>query len=214
MSKPNTADDLSKQINDDRTWRIREISDLSNAVRRADAISQKVLLRALVTICYAHWEGYVRYVAQKYIDHVALKRLSLSSLSLQFTRNYFLPRLSSLSSGKGSLSGKCQLIDEILNSSGNRFSRIHPDLVNTRSNLSFAVFADICLICDLPIKDFRDRETFIDIVLLRRRNAIAHGEEAFIDVSDRDDISNGTIEIMRRFGDAIENHVYCNSFRR
>jgi hypothetical protein len=91
MSKAFTIDDLSNQINSDRTWRIREIIDLSNAVRRADAISKKVLLRALVTICYAHWEGYVRYSAQKYIEHVAIKKLAFSALSVQFTRNHVLP---------------------------------------------------------------------------------------------------------------------------
>jgi hypothetical protein len=214
MSKPFTLDDLSKQINDDRTWRIREISDLSDAVQRADKVSQRVLLRALVTICYAHWEGYVRFAAQKYIDHVALKKLSFSSLSAQFTRNHFLPRLGALSSSKISLRGRCELIDEILEVSAKRFSRINPDLINTRSNLSFEVFSDICLICDLPYGSLSDRETFIDVILLKRRNAIAHGEDAFIEAEDREDIANGTIEIMRRFGDAIENHVYSDAFRR
>jgi len=60
----------------------------------------------------------------------------------------------------------------------------------------------------------KDKETFIDVILLKRRNAIAHGEDAFIDEGDRNDIANGTIGLMRRFGDAIENQVYSNSFRR
>lgn len=214
MSKPFTIDDLSDQINGDRTWRIREISDLSDAVCRADSISQRVLLRSLVTICYAHWEGYVRNSAQKYIEHIAIKRLAFSSLSLQFTRNHFLPRLSALSSSKVRLSGKCELVDEILELSSKRFSRLNPDLINTRSNLSFEVFSDICLICDLPLDLLSDKQTFIDVILLKRRNAIAHGEDAFINAEDRDSIANGTIEIMRRFGDAIENHVCSNSFRR
>lgn len=75
MSKPYTFDNLSEQINSDRTWRIREISDLNNAVLRADSISQRVLLRALITICYAHWEGYVKHSARKFIDYVVLKNL-------------------------------------------------------------------------------------------------------------------------------------------
>lgn len=214
MSKPFTIDDLSNQIQGDRTWRIREISDLSDAVQRADAISQRVLLRALVTICYAHWEGYVKYSAQKYIEHIAIKKLAFSTLSPQFTRNHFLPRLSALSSGKVKLRGKCELVDEILELSLKKFSRINPDLINTRSNLSFEVFSDICLVCDLPPDLLSDKQTFINIILLKRRNAIAHGEDAFIDAKDRDDIANGSIELMRRFGDAIENHVYSDSFRR
>jgi hypothetical protein len=214
MSKPFTIDDLSNQINGDRTWRIREISDLSDAVRRADAISQRVLLRALVTICYAHWEGYVRYGAQKYIEHIAVKKLAFSTLSVQFTRNHFLPRLNALSSSKVNLQAKCVLVDEILELSSKKFSRINPDLLNTRSNLNYEIFSDICLICNLPPDLLSEKQTFIDVILLKRRNSIAHGEDAFIDAKDRDDIANGTIELMRRFGDAIENLVYSNSFRR
>lgn len=214
MSKPFTIDDLSNQINSDRTWRIREITDLSDAVRRADQISKRVLLRALVTICYAHWEGYVRYGAQGYIEHVAIKKLAFSALSVQFTRNHVLPKLSALSSSKVGLRVKCELVDEILELSSKKFSRINPDLINTRSNLNSEIFSDICLICDLPPDLLKDRQTFVDVILLKRRNAIAHGEDAFIDEEDRDDIANGTIELMRRFGDAIENHVYSNSFRR
>ena len=214
MSKPFTLDDLSNQVNGDRTWRIREISDLSNAVQRADTVSQRVLLRALVTICYAHWEGYVRYVALKYIDHVALKKLNFSSLSTQFTRNHFLPRLGALSSSNINLRGRCELVDEILEVSTKRFSKINPDLINTRSNLSFEVFSDICLICDLSLDDFKDKQAFIDVMLLKRRNAIAHGENSFIDANDREYIASGTIELMRQFGDLIENHVYRDSFRR
>ena len=214
MSKPFTIDDLSNQINSDRTWRIKEITDLSDAVRRADAISKKVLLRALVTICYAHWEGYVRHSAQKYIEHVAIKKLAFSALRVQLTRNHVLPKLGALSSSKIGLRGKCELVDEILKLSSKKFSRINPDLINTGSNLKYEIFSDICLICDLPPDLLGDKQTFIDVILLKRRNAIAHGEDAFIDEKDRDDIANGTIELMRRFGDAIENHVCSNSFRR
>ena len=38
MSKPYTADDFSSLVTADRTWRIREISDLKTAIRRADPI--------------------------------------------------------------------------------------------------------------------------------------------------------------------------------
>lgn len=214
MSKPYTFDNLSEQINSDRTWRIREISDLNNAVLRADSISQRVLLRALITICYAHWEGYVKHSARKFIDYVVLKKLAFSSLSPQFIRNHFLPRLGALSSSKTTLAARCDLIDDILSASSKNFKRINPELINTKSNLSIDVFRDICLVCDLPTDLLDDRETFIDLMLLKRRNAIAHGEDTFVHADDRDEIAGGTIELMRRFGDALENHVVTDSFRR
>ena len=186
MTKPYSETDFSEQIAQDRGWRLKEISDLKAAVLRADAGLQKVLLRALVAICYAHWEGSVRYSARKYLEHVALRKLQYSQLDRQFLRNYFLPRLASLSTSKPGVAERCALVDDILNASDQRFSKLNEDIVSTRSNLNFDVFADICLVCGVPIESFMDEATFIDVLLLKRRNAIAHGEETIVNVEDLD----------------------------
>ena len=98
MTKPFSEFDLSDQLVSDRTWRIREISDLQSAVNKADPIGRRVLLRASVAICYAHWEGYVRFAARKYLEHIALRKIPFKDLDRQFLRNYFLPRLGASSS--------------------------------------------------------------------------------------------------------------------
>jgi len=180
---------------------------------RGDKNLQRVLLRALVTICYAHWEGYVRFAARKYLEHVALRRFHYGQLDPQFFRNYFLPRLATLTTLKASIAERCTLIDEILKSSDRRFSRINEDLVNTKANLNFEVFTDICLVCGVPVQQFADRSTFIDLVLLKRRNAIAHGEDTLVALDNLDEITNDTIVLMRLFGDALENHVVLQTYR-
>ena len=213
MSKPYSEANFSAQITEDRSWRIREISDLKGATNKADATLRRVLLRGLITICYAHWEGYVRFAARKYLQYVALRKFQYSQIDRQFLRNYFLPRLGALSTSKASVAERCSIVDEILNASDRRFSRVNEDLVNTKANLNFAVFADICLVCSVPTAAFDDKKEFVDIFLLRRRNAIAHGEDTFVEIEDLDDLTNETIAMMRAFGDALENHVYLESYR-
>lgn len=213
MSKPYSEADFSEQITQDRSWRLREISDLKAAIVRADENLRRVLLRALVTICYAHWEGYVRFAARKYLEHVALRRFQYGHLDRQFLRNHFLPRLAALSASRNSIAERGALIDEVLNASTQRFSRLNDDLINTRANLNFDVFTDICLVCCVPIQLFADRGTFVDVVLLKRRNLIAHGEDTFVTINDLDELANETIAIMRTFGDALENHVYVRDYR-
>ena len=180
MSKPYTDADFSSQIDEDRTWRIKEISDLKTAITRADTNLRRVLLRALVAICYAHWEGHVRFAAQKYLQHVALRRFQYGDLDRQFLRNYFLPRLAALSRNKTSVKDRCELIDEVLRSSGLRFSKVDEDLVDTKANLNFDVFSDICLVCGISPEMFTDKAKFVDVFLLKRRNAIAHGEDTLV----------------------------------
>ena len=160
MSKPYTEADFSAQAIEDRNWRIKEISDLKSAIGRSDDNLRRVLLRAMVTVCYAHWEGYVRFSARKYLEYVALRRFQYKDLDRQFFRNYFLPRLAALSTSKSSIAERCTLVDEILNSADHRFSRVNQDLINTRANLNFEVFADICLVCGVPLASFADKSTF------------------------------------------------------
>lgn len=213
MSKPYSETDFSAQITEDRSWRIREISDLKTAIIRSDAKLQKVLLRAIVTICYAHWEGYVRFSARKFLEHVAIRKFQYNQIDRQFLRNYFLPRLSSSSTTQLNIAERCDLIDDILDSSERRFSRVNDDLVNTKANLNFDVFADICRICSVPLSSFEERSTFINVLLLKRRNAIAHGEDAFVDIADLDELTGETVALMRSFGDALENQVVLQKYR-
>lgn len=213
MSKPYTEADFSAQITEDRSWRLREISDLKTAINRADGNLRRVLLRGLVTICYAHFEGYIRFAARKYLEYVALRKFKYSEIDRQFLRNYFLPRLAALSTSKTGIAERCSLVDEILDSSDRRFSRVNDDLVNTKANLNFDVFTDICLVCSVPKAPFADKATFVDVFLLRRRNGIAHGEDTFVGVEDLDELAGGTVELMRAFGDALENHVCLNDYK-
>lgn len=213
MSKPYTDADFSTQVTEDRNWRIKEISDLRAAAERADPNLRRALLRSLVTVCYAHWEGYVSFAALKYLEHVALRKFQYRELDKQFLRNYFLPRLAALSVSRKSIAERCDLVNEILTSSSRRFSRVNSELVNTRSNLSYEAFRDICLVCSVSSTSFSDKEDFINIFLLRRRNSIAHGEETFITIDDLDELTNTTITLMRTFGDALENHAVLQDYK-
>ncbi len=134
-------------------------------------------------------------------------------LDRQFVRNYFLPRLAALSTSRTSIDQRCALVDEIISSSELRFSKINKDLVNTKSNLNFDVFTDICLVCGVPICAFLDKNSFVDVFLLKRRNAIAHGEDTFVGIEDLDELTSQTVEMMRTFGDALENHVCLKHYK-
>lgn len=213
MSKPYLETDFSRQITDDRTWRMKEISDLKTAIKRGDVILKRVLLRALVAICYAHWEGYVKFSARKYFQHIALRKFQYQSLDRQFLRNYFLPRLASLSKSNASVSDRCALIDDILNSSELQFKRVNEELIDTKSNLNFDVFLDICLVCGIPATEFSEWSHFIDMVLLKRRNAIAHGEDTLVGLEELESIAGNTIELMRLFGNALEDRVMRGTYK-
>lgn len=211
MSKPFSEDDLANQLTQDLTWRLREISDLKAAVLGSDDVARPALIRALVAIAYAHWEGHVRFSSQKYLTHIALRKLTFAVLNPQFLRNDFLPRLAVIS--HKSMEERGLIVDAILSGSEKRFSRVNEDLINTRSNLNFDVLKDICRVCGIDISIFDGKETFIDIILLKRRNAIAHGEDTFVGIAELDDVSDGVIELMRTFSNQLQANAYLGVYR-
>lgn len=213
MSKPYSRQDFSNQVVFDRNWRLKEISDLRASILRADQTAKTVLLRAMVTICYAHWEGAVKFAAKKYMQHVALRKHSYDELDSQFLRNLFIPRISNMFGRRFNVQEACNLVDDIISGGAKKYSFLNQDLIDTKANLNFKVFSDICVVCGLNPDDFKEHQVFIDIFLLKRRNEIAHGEETSVDIRDLDKLKDTTLELIRRFGDELENILYLESYR-
>lgn len=212
MSKPYTVDELSSQLDSELTWRRRELSDLKSAIRTADHAARSVLRRSLVTMCYAHWEGYARISATKYFTHITLRKISFAELDPQFYRNSFLARLEAYSKNKQGTVASCTFIDSILTSKSKRFSHINPSLIDTKSNLNTDVINDLCIICGFNSEYFESQRSFIDVVLLKKRNAIAHGQDDAINDDQVDDLVAQTISLMENFRTLIENKIYSKGY--
>jgi RiboL-PSP-HEPN len=212
MSKPYTEKDLSNQFDADLIWRRKELSDIKLAISNADKYSKSVLLRALITVVYAHWEGYVRTCANRYFEHLALRKKRFIDLERQVYVNVFLAKLNALSQSKVGIEARCQLINELLDGTGGRFSYINPDLIDTRSNLNADVIKDICVICAVDGSHFESRRSFIDFMIVKRRNAIAHGQQELIIESGIDDLVTETLALVDHFRTLLENKVYKKGY--
>ena len=214
MTKARTEGDLSAQLDSDLTTRLRELSDLKRAIVDAEPSSRTVLLKALVALSYAHWEGYVKYAAMKYFEYISIRRLPYTALHKQFYANSFLVRIATFVSNKPNIKTRIDFVEEVLSASEQRFSHINPDLINTGFNLKFETLKDICLVCGIDMRHFAAHETFIDVILLKRRNSIAHGDEAVVGFQEIDELVGNTIGLMRIFKNELENKIYTKAYLR
>lgn len=212
MTKPYTEKDLSDIFDLDLIWRRKELSDMKAAIHAVDEVSKHALLRALVAMSYAHWEGYVRTCAKRYFEHLTLRKRPFSDFERQIYVNSMLCRLDALCQSRTGIKDRCDLINEILDSSCRRFKYINQDLIDTRSNLNTDVVKDICRICGVDSAHFEDKRTFIDLLLLKRRNAIAHGQQENIRVDEINDFVDNVIAIMDAFRSLLENKVYTKAY--
>lgn len=212
MSKPYTDADLSELFDDDLIWRRKELSDIKAAIKAADSHAKPPLLRAIIAMSYAHWEGYVRTCANRYFEHLVLRKKPYKELERQFYVNAVLTRLDALYLSRVSVSERCKLVNAILDGFAGRFSYVNPQLIDTRSNLSSDVISDICQICGVDSSHFEANRDFLDRLLLKRRNAIAHGQQEFIDSGEVDGLVANTLSLMEHFRTLLENKVYTKGY--
>lgn len=212
MSKPYTEQDLSDILDADLIWRRKELSDMKSAVKTADLPSKPVFLRAIITMIYAHWEGYVRTCANCYFEHLALRRRPYFEFERQIYVNSFLARIDSLRQGRVSVEARCKLINDILDGTAARFSYLNPELIDTRSNLGTDVIRDICIICGVDSLYFERNRTFLDVLVLKRRNAIAHGQQTYIHVDEIDELVANILSLMSAFRNQLENKIYTKAY--
>lgn len=208
MSKPYTESNLSSLFDEDLLWRRKELSDLKNSIRLSDRYAKPVLLRAIIALSYAHWEGYVRTCANRYFEHLTLRKKHFLELERQIYVNNFLGRVDALHRNRVNLEERCKLINDILDGERDRFSHLNQELIDTRSNLNTDVIKDICIICGVDSAHFEENRNFIDLMLLKRRNAIAHGQQEFIQSDEVDDFVKEVLALMAHFRNLLENKVY------
>ncbi|WP_255520695.1 MAE_28990/MAE_18760 family HEPN-like nuclease [Microcystis sp. LEGE 08355] len=77
------------------------------------------------------------------------------------------------------------MIKNLLDNLENRAFIPHENIINTKSNLNFEVFTDICTILGIDDSDYQLRQKAIDEQLLTQRNKIAHGKYL-----TRDEVTN------------------------
>lgn len=145
-------------------------------------------------------------------EHLALRRKPFSDFERQFYVNAFLARLDGLSQSRTTIAARCDLVNEILDGSNSRFAYVHPSLIDTKSNLNTDVIKDICTICAVEFDHFEDCREFLDRLLLKRRNAIAHGQQEFIREDEVDDLVSRILALMTHFRALLENKIYTKAY--
>lgn len=69
--KIRSLDEIVSRLQADLTWRKQEIRILLRRLEDARDFEVNVATRFVLVLLYAHWEGFVKYALQVYIDYVS-----------------------------------------------------------------------------------------------------------------------------------------------
>ncbi len=204
--------DFTRILDDEFTWRRNELYLFKSRIPLDNSNSfQKPLLRAGITILYAHWEGFVKNAATFYLQYISYKFLKNSELKNQFLALSLSNKIKNLEVNK--LESKTQIIDLIFSDYNKNSNIPYKNIINTKSNLKFDIFVDILFTVDINKTSYLSKETLInDLVSLR--NNVAHGEDKEIDLNTYSNFYSEIIDLIQLFKTDIENSAVLQKFRK
>lgn len=211
MAKIRTLDVFQDYVDTEMAWRIKEIAHLTAAIDKSSSLAQRTMIRASIPLLYAHWEGFIKNTAGKYIEYISNLRLSYSELEECLIVLGLRKKLFEIAA-----TNKHDLISEslrfILSGQTERATLNFDSAIQTESNLKSHVFDNIAKSIGVSVNHFNTKYNFIDESLLKRRNCIAHGEYLDIDPTEWRNLSQETLSLMRTFKNEVLNNASTKKY--
>jgi hypothetical protein len=212
--KIRTIEHLNDILSNELAWRKKELSVLrGDIISRKNQFSYKVLLRAGITILYAHWEGFIKKAGQHYLEFVYLQKPQNKELQHNFLTLSLLKNINFNMETKKA-SHFYQITDFFINSQRLKAKLPVKEGIDTGSNLSTNVLREIIWCLGLDYSMFESKEKLIDSRLVDKRNHIAHGENIGIDFELYDSLHSEILCLLDGFKNQIENAAILQLYLR
>ncbi len=212
MSKIRTLEALQLRLDNESSWRIKEISTLKILVNTSNSLSKKTAVRASIAVLYAHWEGFIKNSATMYLNYVNSQRLKYCDLESCFVVFGIKKTINELNS---SLKSELQIksLDFIRNEMNNIANLKFESAIRTESNLNSDVFKNIISSIGFDSSKYRSRYKLIDESLLQRRNCIAHGEYIDVNTDEFRGLADEVLTLLRMFKTDVENAASLERYK-
>lgn len=196
--------ELQNKLDEDISWRKKEFTTLKFMVGDARKHERMILLRASITLLYAHWEGHIKHCSLVYLLYIKQQSPAYEDMTDNFIQMSLGEKFSSGFSIKKFSSQKC-LYDYINRENKEKFNIDANTVINTESNLKYDVVLNILGQLGLDTSIFELKQNFIDSKLLRLRNSIAHGDRVNVDDlnSTYDELKVELLNMIQIFHDLI-----------
>ena len=175
----------------DLAWRKLEISQLFMILNTVE--SKEIIGKSMILLLYAHWEGFIKKSSKCYLKYVSDRNIKVQNLTSNFEA-LMLKKFAQecIEQDSKNLSREFALLDK-QRKAGTRPFKIRIDVddefdknfIDTQYNLSSKVLENIIQIIGIKYnKVIKTREQFVDVNLLKNRNAIGHGSQLNVDSAE------------------------------
>ena len=210
--KLRSVSELVDFLNEELTWRKRELTTMKFLVSRRRRHEREVMLRAGICMLYAHWEGFIKSAATGYVNYVALKGLKYCDLSPSMVALGLRGRLQA-----AEVTNRITIhteVTEFLMSDMRENARLPwEDAISARGNLNSDVLQEIVHLLDIDYLPYETKKALLDERLLANRNEISHGQRLSIDRAYYDGLHDEVVNLLNMFRDDVENAAFVKRFR-
>ncbi len=204
--------ELAQFLDDELSWRKRELTTLKFMLVRQRPHERVLLLRAAVCILYAHWEGFVKAAATSYVSFVATRNLRYHDLAPNFVALGLRTEISQAGqSDRPTI--YTALTTKLMLGLSEHANIDWEHSVNTRSNLNTDTLSEIICLLGLEGNDYLLKKQLLDRRLLGNRNLIAHGQRVEIEPDDYSVLHDEVIQLLQNFRSDVENAAATEAFR-
>lgn len=211
MGRIYTKDELFDSIDRELSWRKKELKVFKDSIPTEFSSKQTALLRCAIPIIYAHWEGFVKKSCELYLEYVSNRNEILKNLKSQFIAIALRNSLQAQEIKK--ISERTKAVEYIINNLDLVATIPIKNIIQTKSNLKFDIFKDICYLLCISIEEFEKKKAMID-ELVDSRNTIAHGNYLKIDYHMFCEFYNDTINLLELLRTEIENAVALDNHKK
>ena len=204
---------LSALLDEELTWRKRELTTLKFLIEQARRHERTLLLRAAQCVLYAHWEGFIKAASIGYVSFVASRGLRYSDLSPNFVALGLRGEI--VQAGQSDKPTAHTTLTRRLISDLSESADIDWEhSVNTRSNLNTDTLNEIYCLLGLDSRGYLLKKQLLDQKLVGVRNLVAHGVKVDIELDDYVALYDEVMQLLQMFRTDVENAAITEAFRR
>jgi hypothetical protein len=207
-----TLNQLQDALDAELAWRVKEIG-VFRIMSKRNGPEGKHFIRAGVALVYAHWEGFIKAASGQYLNFVHFRGHTYRELKSCFAILGLKSKLHVLSTSRKSIPN-IEAFDFILSEMEQTAHMRMSSAINTDSNLTSTVFANIAASLDISVDNYVTKFNLIDESLVKRRNKVAHGEYLDLGGKEFGDLVDEVLQLMRGYKTDLQNAASMESYKR
>lgn len=198
-----TLNKLQDLIYEDFIWRKKELIDLKQVIY---STNNPIYIRSGFALLCAHFEGFIKQVANYYLVYESSQNIPISELKCNFAAIYSANKLKPCKDSE-KISVYNKFLSSFLsdyNSSNFKIKySIENPIIKTGGNPSSTIFEEIIYTLGLDFSIYETKRNYIDTDLLSNRHKIVHGERFYLKKEEFNQTLKNVIDIMELFNDQV-----------